>query len=104
MKKEKDIIDECMKAMPFGNIKTHTPENLPDRIKGLASELAEMDIENDELIEVIRRLVLWSECCAMKLTLEQRENLNWKTIEDAKQVLDEFSDKTTKGNWGEENE
>lgn len=95
--KDKKIIDECMRVMPFGNIQTHTPENLPARIQELASSLAKSDIDNEDLIELIRRLVLWGECCAMKLDVGQRKTLNWKTIEEARQILDS-SNKTTKGN------
>ena len=55
--KDKEIIDECMRVMPFGNIQTHTPENLPARIQELASALAQSEIENDDLTDVVLQAI-----------------------------------------------
>lgn len=35
MKTDGEIINECLKIIPFGNIKTHTKENLPDKVQYL---------------------------------------------------------------------
>ena len=39
------IIRNCMAAMPVGNIRTHTPENLAGRIGDMATELASHSLE-----------------------------------------------------------
>jgi hypothetical protein len=35
------IINDTLRVLPFGNIFTHTPENIPDRVQDLAKALAE---------------------------------------------------------------
>lgn len=47
--KAQGILKDCLAVMPFGNIKTHTVENLPGRIADLASELASLSLENERL-------------------------------------------------------
>lgn len=47
--KAQGILKACLSVMPFGNIETHTVENLPGRIADLASELAAIGSENERL-------------------------------------------------------
>lgn len=47
--KAQGILKDCLAVMPFGNIKTHTVENLPHRIADLASEIASLSLENERL-------------------------------------------------------
>lgn len=47
--KAQGILKSCLSVMPFGNIKTHTFENLPGRIADLASEIASLSLENERL-------------------------------------------------------
>jgi uncharacterized protein YodC (DUF2158 family) len=47
--KAQGILKACLSVMPFGNIKTHTFENLPGRIADLASEIASLSIKNERL-------------------------------------------------------
>lgn len=47
--KTQGILKDCLSVMPFGNIETHTVENLPHRIADLASELAAIGSENERL-------------------------------------------------------
>lgn len=41
------ILSACLAEMPCGNVATHTPENLPERIADLAKDLARTDAELD---------------------------------------------------------
>ena len=47
--KAQGILKACLSVMPFGNIETHTFENLPGRIADLASEIASLSLENERL-------------------------------------------------------
>ena len=47
--KAQGILKSCLSVMPFGNIETHTVENLPGRIADLASEIASLSLENERL-------------------------------------------------------
>jgi len=47
--KAQGILKSCLSVMPFGNIETHTVENLPGRIADLASEIAAVSSENERL-------------------------------------------------------
>jgi len=47
--KAQGILKACLSAMPFGNIETHTVENLPGRIADLASEISAVSSENERL-------------------------------------------------------
>lgn len=60
------IVNDCMAVMPFGNIRTHTPENLAPRIADLATECAEQSNARDRaddrvavLEKALRELELW---------------------------------------------
>lgn len=48
------VVKACMAAMPVGNIKTHTPENLADRISDLALALARETNENEAMRAAIQ--------------------------------------------------
>ena len=37
--------------------------------------------------EELRKLILWSECCAMRLPVEDRRELNWRDVKSARKVL-----------------
>lgn len=50
----REIVDACMKAMPCGNIATHTPENLAGRIGELAQSLAAESLENEGMRTAIK--------------------------------------------------
>ncbi len=50
----REIVTACMKAMPCGNIATHTPKNLAGRITELAQELAAESLEKDEMLAAIK--------------------------------------------------
>jgi hypothetical protein len=43
------ILGECLSVMPFGNINTHTIEDLPERISELVSVCAKLDLQNEDL-------------------------------------------------------
>ena len=47
--KAQGILKACLSVMPFGNLETHTFENLPGRIADLASEIASLSLENERL-------------------------------------------------------
>lgn len=47
--KAQGILKACLSVTPFGNIETHTFENLPGRIADLASEIASLSLENERL-------------------------------------------------------
>ena len=47
--KAQGILKACLSVMPFGNIETHTVENLPGRIADLASEISSLSLENERL-------------------------------------------------------
>lgn len=51
------IVSDCLRAMPCGNIKTHTPENLAGRIADIASELARASEENERLRKALKELI-----------------------------------------------
>ena len=56
--KAEAIVADCMKAMPCGNITTHTPENLADRIRDMVKELTIYDIDLDRAEAKIKKLTL----------------------------------------------
>jgi hypothetical protein len=49
--KAEAIISELMGIVPFGNIKTHTVENLPERVKDFLAELAELTARDDRSLD-----------------------------------------------------
>lgn len=49
LSKAQGILKACLSVMPFGNLETHTFENLPGRIADLASEIASLSLENERL-------------------------------------------------------
>jgi hypothetical protein len=46
---EQNLLKQCLSAMPVGYIPTHTAENLPEMIGGLAKALAEETTERENL-------------------------------------------------------
>lgn len=49
MKTDADIIKELMSVMPVGNVRTHTPENLPERLNWFVSETVRQEQVIDRL-------------------------------------------------------
>ena len=45
------IIDDTLKALPVGNITTHTPDSIPDRVRYYVEEFARLSHEIDKLID-----------------------------------------------------
>jgi hypothetical protein len=41
-----------------------------------------------QLVESLRKTVAWAECCSMRLSQEEREQLNWRDIEAARKMLE----------------
>ena len=70
------IIRGCMKAMPCGNITTHTPSNLARRIRDMVKELTIYDIDLDRAEDEIKELKSRIEIC--------RARLDYLTIEYSK--------------------
>jgi hypothetical protein len=59
LKRKAAILSQCMSVMPIGNIKTHTIENLPDRIVELAIEVSRLDDIESQLATVTKERDEW---------------------------------------------
>ena len=53
MKTDAEIVKELMSMMPHGNVRTHTPENLPDRVSWFISET----VRQEQVIEKLEGLL-----------------------------------------------
>jgi len=53
LKAERDaaaqIIKQALAALPVGNVTTHTPESIPERINDIVKECASLSLENERL-------------------------------------------------------
>lgn len=64
------IIKDTLRVLPFGNIMTHTPENIPDRVQDLAKEAAEECRLREKWEELADRLIVYAEIVQVR-TKEQ---------------------------------
>ena len=53
----------------------------------LEDELTAARADADRLAVALRRAILWAECCSGLLSGEQRAELNWQTLEEARAAL-----------------
>ena len=72
--KAQGILKACLSVMPFGNIETHTVENLPGRIADLASEIASLSLENERLEAKLTEVV------------EAAGKAGWNGVENSKHL------------------
>lgn len=47
--KANGIIKQALTALPVGNVTTHTPESIPERINAIVKECAALSVENEKL-------------------------------------------------------
>lgn len=90
--KAQGILKACLSAMPFGNIETHTVENLPHRIADLASEIASLSLENERLeaeIAAMRQPLLADDGNAIqKIKFPDQEIETWEESAEVHDMLE----------------
>lgn len=43
-----------------------------------------------ELVEGLRKAILWAECCSSRIKGDERDNINWTYLNDARKILNKY--------------
>ena len=87
------IIKDTLRVLPFGNINTHIPENIPERVQDLAKEAAEECSLREKWEELADNLIVYAEEIKYSVKNEDWHERASKDIEQYKK-LKEFTDGT----------
>ncbi len=57
----------------------------------ITEKVIKLERKNKQLIEALRKAVLWGECVSQRLPADKRSDLNWNYLVSSRSVLDEIA-------------